>query len=98
MRQFQGTGTVLKDGIEVASVQYDLTKTVDRIRAGNSVLDGLSSTTGSIRMRENDIEMGDMYMLRLESGTEVQFYAHHTSGRGYPNATYQITVNGDPES
>ena len=99
MSNFRGTGTVLDNGQEIATVLYDLRKTVDRIDTGlGETVDGLSSTQGTVKVTSQQIDLGKMYILRMANGNKVEYYASYTNNIGYPHATYQAQVNGDPEA
>jgi hypothetical protein len=90
LRRFRGVGRVLKDGHEIARVHYALTTT-------REFLSTASRTAGFVRPVRGKIEVGEDYVLRLETGGELDFFARYTNGIEYPHATYSVTVNGDPE-
>jgi hypothetical protein len=90
MSRFRGIGRVFKNGHEVARVHYALTTT-------REFLSTASRTAGFVRPVRGKIEVGEHYVLRLETGGEVEFFARYTNGIDHPHSTYSVTVNGDPE-
>ncbi len=81
---------MLKNGHEIARVHYALTTARD-------FLSTISQTRGYVRPVRGHIDLGEDYVLRLENGGEVEFFARYTNGIDHPHATYSITVSGDPE-
>jgi hypothetical protein len=81
---------VFKDGHEVARVHYALTTA--RQPFGN-----VSRTRGFVRPVRGQIDVGEAYVLRLENGKDLDFFARHTNGIDHPRSTYSVTVRGDPE-
>jgi hypothetical protein len=67
-----------------------LTKSVDTFSV-------LPRTRGFVRILYGNIDVGRIYQLCLEDGTEVSFFARYTNGLDQPHATYSVTVSGDPE-
>jgi len=84
--QFVGIGQVLKDGQELATVSYRLTKTASDITVKTGeVIRGQYSTDGALRLlRERIPADGDMMTLRLESGNEVPFHITAIQNIGLP--------------
>jgi hypothetical protein len=51
---------------------------------------------GYVKPVRGHIDVGEVYLLRLDDGTEVEFFARYTNGIDHPRSTYSVTVNGDP--
>ncbi len=81
---------MLQDGREIARVHYALT-------TSREIFSTSSHTRGYVRPVKGQIEVGEEYVLRLENGKELEFYARHTNGIDYPWSTYTVTVNDEPE-
>jgi len=100
LAQNVGIGQVLKNGQELASVSYRLTKTAPDVTVKKGeVPRGQYSTEGALRLLRGHIPAdGDMLTLRLENENEVPFHLISIENIGSPYAIYRVTVSGDPKA
>ncbi len=97
MTRFQGAGDILQSGEAVARARYDLTSTVQRANTGLENVERLSSMEGSVTILTGYIDIGDRYLLRIESGKVVELIIYNIISAGRPHPMYKVRVVGDLE-
>ena len=93
MAQYNGVGTVYKDGVQVAIVEYNLTHVTDDL---NEAADKRVGLTGSLILIEGTLPSSVPLLLKTEEGKEVRLRTWRLPREG-EHPTHYLVMSGEAE-